>query len=482
MMRVRFLPLSVALISLLAACGGDGSGGSGGFTGTSPTSTPGTSTPAPTTASCSLSSRKQWVLGQLNEWYLFPTLLNTSVNAGSYGDVQSYIDALVAPARAQSKDRYFTYITSIAEENAYYDSGASAGLGVRLSFDGSNGQLFVAEAFEGAPALAAGLDRGTEIVAIGTSANSLQTVSGLYASGGSAALNDALGPNDVGVTRVFQIRDDAGTRTVTVTKTEYEIDPVSPRYGAKVIDDGGKKVGYVNLRNFIGPADPQLRAAFDMFRKQAVTNVVVDLRYNGGGLISIAELMGDLMAANRVGQIFSYTTFRDSKAENNESYAIRSRSEAITAMKIAFIGQSGTASASELVINGFVPYLGTNMALVGGNTYGKPVGQIGLDQPSCDDRLRVIALKVENSQHDGEYFTGLANTVPVTCRASDDIDYQLGDPREAMLSTALDFLDGRSCSPIAGSGQGAQSLRQARRALQPEVPVSTAQRETPGLY
>ena len=96
-----------------------------------------------------------------------------------------------------------------------------------------------------------------------------------------------------------------------------------------------------------------------------------------------------------------------------------------------------------------VPYLGANMALIGSNTYGKPVGQIALDRPACDDRLRAIALKVENASHQGEYYTGLAPRWPDLPRG-DDIAHQLGIPAKARR-VALDFLAGaaarRSASP-----------------------------------
>src|SRR3546814_7758149 len=88
----------------------------------------------------------------IDEWYLFPNDVATNVNPASYSDVQTYIDALLEPARAQNKDRYFTYITSIAEEEAYYASGSSAGYGVRLAYDPYNELLLIAEAYEGAPA------------------------------------------------------------------------------------------------------------------------------------------------------------------------------------------------------------------------------------------------------------------------------------------------------------------------------------------
>ena len=478
-MRVRRFPLMVSLVAMLAACGGGGSNSNP--IAVAPAPTPGaTPTPSPTPAGCSLSERKAWALGQLQEWYLFPELLDSSVNPASFSTVSDYIDALVAPARAQSKDRFFTHLASIAEENAFFSSGSSAGFGVRLSYDTSANRVFVLEAFEGTSALAAGIDRGTEILAIGTSSGNLQTVSSLMQSGGPQAVVNALGPSTAGTTRVLRIGNAGAVSEVTVTKTDYTLTPVSSRYGAKVIDNGGTKVGYVNLRTFIDTADPALRNAFAGFRAQGITQVIVDLRYNGGGLVSIAERFGDLLGANKVGQVFSYTTFRASKASENDSYNFSSQPQAIAATKIAFIGTTGTASASELLINAFTPYLGANSGLIGTNTFGKPVGQIALDKASCDDRLRPIAFRTENAAHQGDYYTGLATRVSATCAAGDDYTKPLGDPAEASVKVALDFLAGRSCSAISSSGQ--TTLAAGRRnILQPDRPT-TVQREVPGAF
>lgn len=483
--------LSIVLAGSLVGCGGGGSnsGGGGGPIGGTPTPTP-TPTPPPS-SSCSLSARQDFVRAVLNEWYLFPDLLDTSVNKGSFNDLQSYIDALVAPARAQSKDRFFTYITSIEEENAFFNSGSSAGFGIRLGYDTGANRVFVIEGFEEGPGLPQGLDRGVELLAVGASASSLQEISALMASGGPQAVINALGPPDPGLQRVFRIREIGGAeRQITVTKTEFELDPVSDRYGAKIIDDGGKKVGYVNLRTFIDTAAPDLRAAFDDFRQQGVTEVIVDFRYNGGGLVSIAELMGDLMGRNYVGDVFSRTTLRPSKSSENETDLFGTQAQAITATKIAFIGTGGTASASELVTNAFIPYLNTDMALVGTNTFGKPVGQFAFDKAECDDRLRAVTFKTENADGQGEYFTGLASVVPVTCRATDDIFTQLGDPNEASVAQALAFLRGGPsvCSPISGRSATAtlrdpasRAIGSRREVLQPMAPTP-AQREVPGLF
>ena len=407
-----------------------------------------------------------------------------------FATVTEYINFLTATARAQDRDRFFTFLTSIAEENAFFQQGANAGFGIRLSYDSVNQRLFVSEAFEGAPALNAGIDRGTEILAIGTSSADLQTVADIVASGGASALTDALGPSSAGVQRTLRVDDDAnGTRTVTVVKADFNLEPVSPRYGAQVITDGGREIGYLNLRTFIETAEPALVAAFDDFRAQGITDFIVDFRYNGGGLVRTAELMGDLLGGNRANSIFSRTVFRASKAQFNDTARFTPRAESVAPTRIAFIGTGATASASELVINAFIPFLGADLALVGSDTFGKPVGQIAQDRAQCDDRLRIVAFATENSAGNADYFTGLASSVQTTCAAGDDISFPLGDPRENSVARALDFLAGRSCQPITATssasgmdaGQAeAASLRQ-RTMLTPVRP-SAAQIHSPGIF
>lgn len=227
--------------------------------------------------------------------------------------------------------------------------------------------------------------------------------------------------------------------------------------------------------------DPQLRTAFERFRSQGITQVIVDFRYNGGGLVSIADLMGSLMGAGRANKVFKYTTYRPEKASNNQTTFFTPLAESIAPVKIAFIGTGGTASASELVIHSFTPYLRANSALIGSNTYGKPVGQVALDRSECDDRLRVVAFKIENASRQGDYYTGLASKVEAACQASDDLSRALGDPAESSIKAALDFIAGRSCTPFSSGGkQTAQSIR-GRELLMGSRP-DTAQREVPGLH
>lgn len=478
---------ALAIAAVLAGCSGSG-GGSGTTAGTGGGGGGGGG--GGTSDICSLRSRQDWAAAQLREWYLFPETLPVALDPAPFTTVSDYIDALTATARAQRRDRFFTFITSIAQENAFLSSGSSAGFGFRVSTDTLTQRVQIAEAFEGTPALAAGIDRGTEILAIGTTTADLRTVGAIIAAEGTGGISNALGPSTAGLSRVLRIRDASGTRDVTLTKADFALQPVSPRYGARIITDGARRVGYLNLRTFISSADQQLRDAFSTFRSQGITDIIVDFRYNGGGLVSTAELMGDLLGGNRQpSDVFSFTTFRPEKAANNATRLFRPQAQSASPLRLAFIGTGGTASASEEVINSMQPFFRTSLALVGTNTFGKPVGQIALDRTQCDDRLRVVAFANQNANRQGNYFDGLSRTLDVTCQAADDFSRPLGDPQEASVRAALNFLAGQSCTAIAaasGTGLEPQSAdvtlpAPPQELLSPDR-SDPAQRIVPGLF
>jgi hypothetical protein len=477
--RLRAAPL-VASALLLAACGGSGGvtggGGAGGGSG-------GGQVAPPAGTDCSLRARQDWAFQQVSEWYLFPETLPASLDPSGFSSVDTYVDALTATARAQGKDRFFTHLASIAEEEAFFSTGQTAAFGIRIQTDTVARRLWVADAFEGAPALAAGLDRGTEILAIGESETELRSVADLIAAGGADAVSDAFGPSTAGIARALQVRDAAGTRVVRLVKARFDIPPVSPRFGVRLIDVGGRRVGYLNLRTFIDTADPALRQAFAQFRAAGVSEIVIDLRYNGGGLVDIAELAGDLLGANRAaGDVFSLTSYRPSKAQFDATRRFRPQPQSVAPVRLAFITTSASASASEMVVNGMLPWLRGEVVLVGADSFGKPVGQIARDRSACDDRLRIVAFATRNADRQGEYFNGLASSVGRTCAAPDELARAMGDAQEGSTRAALDALAGGQCTPI-GQVSRAQSLGEGgrRTLLSPSRP-SVVQREVPGSF
>lgn len=476
---------------LLSGCGGGGGGGSTALA-------PSTTTPPAPSQSCSLRDRQLWAEQQIREWYLFPEDLPVSLDPEPYATVNAYIDALTANARAQNKDRFTTYVTSIAQENAYNASGQTAAFGIRLGYDSTNRTVTILDSYETGPAFSAGLTRGVRISAIGERPDSLVSVNDLFVRGGSAAVSDALGPSTAGVSRVIRYQPLVGTEmTVTVTKAEFNIPPVSPTFGTQIIKSGSQSVGYINLRTFIAPAETPLREAFQKFRTAGVDRVVIDFRYNGGGLLSVADLMGDLMGRSRLPtDLFSRIAFRPSKSSQNSTHLFRDAPQSIAPKALAFITTGATASASELVAAGMLPWTRGNIWMVGENSYGKPIGQIAIDRAVCDDRLRVIAFAVQNADGDGDYYTGLKSVFDrrgeKTCAAPDVPTLAMGDPAEEQTAAAISVLNGTSCTPISDGavripniseteGTAAGSARFLGRLL-PATAPSPAQRDMPGLY
>lgn len=468
----------------LTACGGGDGGGQGTASLPPPAASSGGGGAAPADQ-CSLANRKAFARSVIDEWYLFPETIPAVLDPAPFATVTEYIDALTATARSQRRDRFFTFITSIAQENAFNATGSSAGFGFRIATDTPARRVFVTEAFENTAALAAGIDRTDEIVAIGTSAANLRTVTDIIAAEGSAGVTTAFGPTTAGTTRTLRVTGPSGTRTLDVTKTDYNLLPVSTRYGSRILNDGGRQVGYFNLRTYISSANDPMRTAFAQFRAAGITDFVIDLRYNGGGLVSTAELMGDLLGGNRFNSdVFDNITYRPEKASNNSTKRFAPQSQSVSPVRIAFIGTGATASASELTMNAFIPFFGSRTALVGANTFGKPVGQIAVDRSACDDRMRVVAFSTRNSANSDAYFDGLKTAFAATCAATDDYTRPFGDPAEASIAAALGFLAGRPCTPIADAGQSPQALRAAadrRELLTPAAPTP-AQREVPGAF
>jgi C-terminal processing protease CtpA/Prc len=472
-------PAALALLAsvVLAACPGRDGGEIARVTSAVP-------------VACDPSSAKRSVLAAARDWYLYPELLPADgdpvADPAAYGSASELLDALTAGARAQRKDRYWSYVASLSQTRAFNDSGASAGFGIQLLRpDPDAPRIFLADVYEGTPAFEAGFARGDELLAIGEDAGALVAVSTLVGPGATAgALSQALGPNQPGVTRTFEVRTAAGaTATRTVAKREYTLRPVPPH---RILALPGGPAGYVALRTFIGPADGQLREAFAAFEAAGVTRVVVDLRYNGGGLVSTARTLASLAGDGLGGQPMFRFALNPAHVADESTETFQAEAAAIPATRIAFITSGGSASASELVPNVLEPY--REVALVGARTYGKPVGQIPFDLETCDLVLYLISFQLQNAEGEGGYYDGLPDAegrfAGPLCPAADDLAHPLGDPAEASTAAALHWLETGACPPPALAPLRASPLRAAPGAAsfpEPEEP-SHVQRWLPGSY
>jgi len=435
--RHRFRTLAApALLVAIAACGGGGGGGDGDSSG------------IPT--ACAEPARKQFVLNATRDWYLFDDLLPASVDPADFATAEALLDHLTATARAQGKDRYFSYLTTRAAEQSLLGEGEFVGFGFRTRTEPVNRPMLL-DVFESSPAAAGGLQRGDEIVAV-DSGGGYVPVSQLLADG--STITDALGPAEEGVRRGLRLLRNGATRDVVLVKRTVTIDPVPDTYGVQVLPQSGTAgVGYLSLRSYITTADAQLVAAFEQFHALGLRDFIVDLRYNGGGLLSTAELVNNLLGGARSTSDVQFQLLHNvRKAAENTATRFRPAAQAVQPVRIAFLTTGATASASEINVNSMAPWV--EVAIVGDNTLGKPVGQYAFDLQGCEDRLRLVTFKAVNALGQGDYYDGLAGLVPFACTASDTLDQPLGSPAEGMVSAALEWLRTGACPAVMSSEPG----------------------------
>ena len=256
---------------------------------------------------------------------------------------------------------------------------------------------------------------------------------------------------------------------VTINKAvNYKEDPV---YMDTVYTVQSKKVGYLVYNFFAGDSgdkslqyDLELNNAIGNFKQANISELIIDLRYNHGGAMNSAVNLGSMLVPNPVtNKVFVYTAFNQNYTDYFNSSAYKSQysdnpfesdfATSITSstqtypvqnvgsnlQRIFFLTSNGTASASEMVINGLKPFL--PCVLIGDTTVGKNVGSTLIhdtDNAKNQWAFMPIILKYFNKDYKSDFTKGFAPDF----RVDDDYNYQLGDTREAMLGKAIAQISG----------------------------------------
>lgn len=393
--------------------------------------TPAAAQPGP--FNCSRLSQNMFVRDVLTEYYYWYREL-PRLNPANYATPEAYLEAL----RYRPLDTTFSYITDQATNAAFYGDSQFVGFG--FSTQTNDADLRVLQVFPESPASEAGLNRGDRITSING-----RTVSQLIASGG---LGSAFGAADIGVTANIVVRPREGEeRQASLTKRVVTIPTVSL---TRTFQIDGRTVGYLMFRNFVQPSFDALDAAFAALREAGATELVIDLRYNGGGLVDVALHLGNLvMGRVTEGQVFATFQHNDKNTALNETLRFGPNPQALNLSRLFVITTRGSASASELVINSLRPYI--PVVVIGDTTYGKPVGQYGFE--FCSKVFAAVSFKLVNVNGEGDYFAG----IPADCAAPDDADHDLGAADEASLAEAFTYLRTGACS--ATSATAARTMR-----------------------
>ena len=396
----------------LAGCGGGGDSGTSGST------------------TCDVASQKDWLRAYMLDRYFWA---GTSPNPdpAAFDTVQKYFDALLyAGDAAVPKDRW-SNIQDSTTYNQFFGAGKTLGYGVFVNGLELSLPLKLRYTEPLSPAAGAGLKRGDSIV----------SVNGRSAADLIAAKDfTAFTPTKAGDTLTLNITNDTGSRTVVLSAVTYDLTPVS---AVKVLDLPGRgKAGYLLLKDFITQAELPLTDAFAQFRAQGVTELILDLRYNGGGRISTANGLASLVAgASSSGKVFTQLTYNAKQGASNTAFRFAPAPGPAFSRVVVLTG-ARTCSASELIVNGLKPYV--EVVTIGATTCGKPVGFNPVE--SCGSVYNAVNFESTNAAGLGRYYNGIG----ATCGAVDEFSGVLGEAGESLTRAATAYLQTGQCP----GGQG----------------------------
>jgi len=431
-----------------------------------------------------------WLRSWTHELYLWYKDV-PDLNPNNYSDpAKDYFPLLKTSATTPSgnaKDKpgfHFSYKTSDWE--ALSQSGSSAGYGVEFSLIATYPPRLAVVAYvdPNTPASSNNLSRGETIL----------TVDGVdVTNGDSTALNNGMFPKTVGESHTFVLKELNGSqRTVTMTSANVTSTPVQH---AGVIAGTNGQVGYIQFNDHIATAEQEFIDAITLLNNAGVSDLVLDLRYNGGGYLDLASEVAYMIAGGTqtANKIFDKVTFNDQYAANVNPVTGGSNSPTpflkttqgfsttagvalptLNLNRVFVLTGPNTCSASEAIING-LRGINVQVIQIGSTTCGKPYGFY--PQDNCGTTYFSIQFQGANDIGFGDFSDGFspANSLSMGvsvpgCSVADDFTHQLGDPSEGRLAAALFYRNNASCQ----SGPSGASVRAQIQSANNAVDLSAA--------
>ncbi len=467
--RARRSPLALALVlAAVAGCGSDDDGPSGGAAGdigdgrlppidgseqTDPVDiviglpdAAGGYVTAPGVEACSVADLNARVDFDMRDYYVYAERV-ASVSPADFDSPEG----LIAELRVEPD-----IFSSVSDYEAFQaqSEGRQSGFGFVLLEDDAGVPRF-RTVIGGSPAEAAGLVRGDELIALDG-----RNVEDLGAQGIVSDLREA----DEGQRITFTVRaPDEEPRDVDVVRAAYTIDTLA---GTSVLDVDGRRIAYLPILQFAETTADALDARFAELVDEDVDALVLDVRYNPGGLIFAANRLAVHIAGDNVTNALDAAFVR---YLHNERYARASNVDVpfervdstLNLDELVVITTEGSASSSELAINGLRPYI--DVRTVGETTFGKAFGSRPLRY--CDKAINAMLFETANAN--GETVAG---GIPADCAVADEFRYPLADVRDALTGAALQLATGGTCPSDAQAAAPATRVRARDTVLWSELP------------
>ncbi|NYE63082.1 C-terminal processing protease CtpA/Prc [Duganella sp. 1224] len=416
-----------------------------------------------------LNDELRWMRSYIDDSYLWYNEIPASIHMADYKTPLDYFAVLKTPAITASgrpKDRFhFSYPSEVWY--AMSNQGIELTYGITWSRTAS-GVLprvwIIAMVEPGSPADAAGLRRGDRLRSVdGVDMQSTTTE-------GVAAINAGLSPKAAGEAHKFVLERDGAPLPVSLTSANLALMPVQ---NARVLNTASGAVGYLQFHDHNAVAESQLADAFRQFRSAQVSDLILDMRYNGGGYVRLAAELAYMIAGPTATQdkvfeqlhyndkqkpvapqLFSSTAYGFVPSKLNAGVAL----PALGLKRVTILTTAGTCSASESVING-LRGIDVDVTLIGGTTCGKPYAFT--PAPNCGTTYFAIETQGTNNKGFGDYADGFQPT----CNVADDLTHEVGDTSEGLLAAALSY---RASGVCPATPQRNRTLSGPLEVLRPE--------------
>ena len=411
--------IGLAAAALLSACGGGGGD----------------------SLSCSAADEKIWLRDYMNDWYYWYAI-SPSPDPSAYASVDTYFQALLYQGTDPDFPKPDTWsdITSEEAYNRTFGEGRTLGYGVMVAGIEVTGHpedpLYIRYVEPGSPAALAGLRRGDQILAVNGRTSSQIIEEDDYSD---------LAPASQGDSVTIDVRTDTGDSRVTLNAAIYDLVPVPN--SSVITTPSGRKMGYGMVKDMIDQALAPFDAAFAQFKNAGIQDVIIDLRYNGGGLVSVADKIASFPnAAETNGEVFASLLYNDKRSNHNESFRFVNYANATGLSRVYVLTGPRTCSAAEQVINGLRPFV--TVVTIGDTTCGKPVGFLP-QADGCGAVINAVNFESVNASNEGRYFDGFDATCPV----AEDFSQPIGASTDPLRIAAEDHADGFGCPALTAQAK-----------------------------
>ena len=373
----------------------------------------------------------------MNQWYYWYNLMPV-VNREDYSDPYTLLEAM----RYRPTDRW----SFVADYSEFINEmqGTFVGHGIMISLDNDN-KVRIALIYKNSPLYKSGVRRGWEIKEVNGA-----DLAAIILSGDATAYNNAFGASTAGIQNTFLFGRPENTDTTIVSaKATFTINSVIL---CDTLHLSSGITGHIVLDSFIEPTEQELITAFTYLKANGINNLILDLRYNTGGYLYLAQELASYIAGDGIaGSPFAILQYNDKNQAYNSTYNYITTPASLGLPKVVVITSRLTASASEAVMNGLTPFV--NVVSVGDTTNGKPAGMNGW---TCAQKYFFwpVTFEIVNSLNEGGYFSGIAPDKI----AVDDVTHDFNDRKEECLKEAISYLETGSFS-AKGAGYFRRSLK-----------------------